>query len=138
MKNRVVCPARTMRNSPKPSRPMSGARRCSTPSSPSYIGRAMKSAGSSSTARSGVTMTHFNDPGAAVVSMLLQIADCRLQIEYSGDVANLQSQICNLQSWLAGLFLRLFHRLVDAADVHEGVFGQGVVFAVAQLFEAAD
>src|SRR5207247_4625837 len=53
-----------MRNSPKPSRPMSGRRSGATPSSPSYLGTAMKSAGSSRTAFSGVTTTHFNDLSA--------------------------------------------------------------------------
>ncbi len=34
--------------------------------------------------------------------------------------------------------LRLLHGLFDGADVHEGLFGQGVVLAVANLLEAAD
>ncbi len=35
-------------------------------------------------------------------------------------------------------FFGFFYGFVYRADVHEGLFGEGVVFAVADFFEAAD
>src|SRR5207248_7622022 len=88
---------------------MSGARLGNTPSSPSYIGRATKSAASSRTARSGVTTTHWM-PSPVAMGLL----------------------------HLRGHALGLLRRFFDAADVQEGALGQLVPLAVAQLLEAAD
>src|SRR6266851_9137024 len=98
-----------MRSSPQPSRPISAARPGSTPSSPSNIGRATKSAVSSSNAFSGVTTMQ-----------------CRVLV--------LDSTMSLLP--FAGHTLGLFLGLVDAANVHERTLGQMVPLAFAQLFEA--
>src|SRR5260370_19944369 len=100
-----------MRSSPNPSRRISGARPGSTPSSPSYIGRATKSVDSSSTARSGVTMMHWRCRSLALAMELLPFARQALG---------------------------LLGRFLDAADPHELLLGQVVPLAVAQLLEAAD
>src|SRR5262249_13733612 len=93
------------------SRPINGARPGSTPSSPSYIGSATKSTTWSSTTFSGVTTVHCS-------------------VRALGSIGSLPPFLRHL--------LRLFCRLLDAADVHERLLGQMVPFAVAQLLEAAD
>src|SRR5262245_35093996 len=76
------------------------------------MGRATKSTASSSTARSGVTTTHWsgNSVGPAVAMSSLPFRHA----------------------------LGLLGGLLDGADVHERALGQVVPLAVAQLLEAAD
>src|SRR4051812_30930364 len=113
---RWAAPRCWYRSSPGPSRPMSGARPGSTPSSPSYIGSATNSAGSSITAFSGVTTTHCS---------FLPLVDST-----QGPRRNPPRSRLHL---LADL-----DRLVDPADVHERLLGQRVVLAVADLLERPD
>src|SRR5579871_4112671 len=116
-KKRSTSLPRRVRSSPGPSRPISGARPGSTPSSPSYIGTMTESAEVSRMVRSGVTTTH-----------------CKLRLD--GSIGfHLQSRerllgLCHL--------LGLLGRFLDAADVHESVFRQVVPLAFAKFLEAAN
>ncbi len=89
------------------------------PASPSKRGKATKSAGVSSAVVSGVTMMHFRMPAVLAYDVRARFA-------------------CAAAKLLLLRFLPLGFGLFDDADVHEGVFGQVVPFAVADFFEAAD
>src|SRR5687767_1160583 len=81
------------------------------PTSPSCAGKATKVASASSTARSGVMTLQWN------VSFLA--------------IESLRSLRCRQA-------LRLGRRVLDGANVHEGLVRQVVPLAVAQLVEGAD
>src|SRR5688572_12825781 len=66
---------------------MSGARPGSTPSSPSNIGRATKSAGASSSALSGVTTTQCNSLAVGVAMSSLHLAGLLVGLLDAADVA---------------------------------------------------
>src|ERR1700709_1245682 len=83
------------------------------PTSPSCAGKATKVASASSTARSGVITLQWNVSVRAMISPASGLA-------------------------LGGQLLRLRRRLLDGADVHEGLVGEVIPLAVAQLLEGAD
>src|SRR5437763_17095920 len=81
------------------------------PPSPSQAGKATKEASASKTARSGVMMLRWKRP--------------RAMIGFLGAAPLLER-------------LRLGRRLLDGADVHEGLVRELVPLAVAELLEGAD
>src|SRR5438128_1819318 len=124
---------------------MRAARPGSTPSSPSYIGRATKSTVSSSSARSGVTTTHWMEWSGVACSAISResLWSTILAPSFSREPQASADFKARARPRLAAkrltcLFLPLFGGFFHAADVHEGAFGKVVPFAVAQLFEAAD